>query len=145
MTMVSEYSQRMQYRRSRIPTSFRRQLASGFPTKSLMLRPGKVEAIGVHHLVPSCHEVMHEFLLRAVTGIDFCERTELGIRSKDKIDTSAGPLDFTCCAIAAFEHVLVFRSCLPCCVHVEQVHEEVIGEGLRPVGEDAVSRLAVVG
>ena len=34
---------------------------------------------------------------------------------------------------------------LPLRAHVEQVHEEVVGQRLRPVGEDAVLRLAEVG
>ena len=48
-------------------------------------------------------------------------------------------------AITALEHVFVFRGCLPRRAHVEQIHEEVIGERLWPLGEDAVLGLSEVG
>ena len=41
-------------------------------------------------------------------------------------------------AIATLVHVLGRGRCLPLRVHVEQVHEEVVGQRLGPVGEDAV-------
>ena len=37
------------------------------------------------------------------------------------------------------------RGRLPGCAHVEQIHEEVIGERLRPPGENAVLGLSKVG
>jgi hypothetical protein len=40
---------------------------------------GKVEAIGVHHLVPRGREVTHELLLCVAGAIDFGERPELRI------------------------------------------------------------------
>ena len=38
-----------------------------------------------------------------------------------------------------------FRGCLPRRAHVEQIHEEVIGERLRALGEDAVLGLSEIG
>ena len=65
---------------------------------------GKVVAIKVHHLVPRSHEVLHKRLLRVVTCIDFREGPELGVRTEDKVDTGAGPLDFARRAIAPLKH-----------------------------------------
>lgn len=48
----------------RNPTQCRVRLAPEAPSPRLsILRSGKVEAIRVHHLCPSCHEVMNELLL----------------------------------------------------------------------------------
>ena len=65
---------------------------------------GKVVAIEVHHLVPRSHEVLHKRLLRVVTCIDFRDCPELGVRTEDKVDTGAGPLDFARRAIAPLKH-----------------------------------------
>ena len=54
-------------------------------------------------------------------------------------------LEFARCTITTLEHVFVFRGCLPGRAHVEQIHEEVIGERLRSLGEDAVLGLSEVG
>ena len=54
-------------------------------------------------------------------------------------------LSFARLAIAAFEHVCASRDRLPLRAHVEQVHEEVVGQRFRPLGEDAVLRTAGVG
>ena len=58
-----------------------------------LLRRSKVVAIIVHYLAPRRCEVLHEPLLRVVTGIDFRQRTELRVRTEDEIDASAGPFD----------------------------------------------------
>ena len=112
------------------------------------LRGGKsteVEAIEVHDLVPRRHEVTHELLLRVVTCVDLRDGSELGVRTEDEVDGGGGPLDLARGAIATLEHVLSRDGCLPLRAHVEQVHEEVIGQRLGPVGEDAVSGLPGVG
>ena len=110
-----------------------------------MLRSGEVEAIKVHHLVPRRDKVVHELLLGVRTSVDFRQGPELGVRTEDQIDTRAGPLEFARLAIAPFEHVLGVRDRLPLRAHVEQVHEEVVGQRLRPLGEDAVLGLSEVG
>jgi hypothetical protein len=110
-----------------------------------MLRSGEVEAVKVHYLVPRRHKVVHELLLGVLTTIDFRDGPELGIRTEDEVDTGAGPLEFARCAITSLEHVSVFRGCLPRRAHVEQIHEEIIGERLWPLGEDAVPGLSEVG
>ena len=110
-----------------------------------MLRSGEVEAVKVHYLVPHRYKVVQELLLRVLTSVDFRQGPELGVRTEDEVDTGAGPLEFARCAITTLEHVFVFRGCLPRRAHVEQVHEEVIGERLWPLGEDAVLGLSEVG
>ena len=110
-----------------------------------MLRSGEVESVKVHYLVPHRYKVVHELLQGVLTSIDFRQGPELGVRTEDEVDTGAGPLEFACCAITTLEHVFVFRGCIPGRSHVEQIHEEVIGERLWPLGEDAVPGLPEVG
>jgi len=95
-----------------------------------MPRSGEVEAVKV---------------LGVLTSVDFRQGPELGVRTEDEVDTGAGPLEFAALAITTLEHVFVVRGCLPRRAHVEQIHEEVIGERLRPLGEDAVLGLSEVG
>ena len=96
-----------------------------------MLRSGEIEAIKVHHFGPGRHEVLDKLLLRVRASIDLGQSPELGVRTEDEIDTRPGPLDFASLAIAPFKHVGVFRYRLPLRAHVEQVHEEVVGQRLR--------------
>ena len=110
-----------------------------------MLLLGEVEPVKVHYLVPRRYKVVHELLLGVLTCVNFRQGPELGVRTKDEVDTGASPLEFARCAITTLEHVFVFRGCIPGRSHVEQIHEEVIGERLRPLGEDAVLGLSEVG
>ena len=109
-----------------------------------MLRSSEVEAVKVHYLVPRRYKVVQELLLGVLTTIDFRDGPELGVRTEDEVDTGAGPLEFARCAITTLEHVAGFRVRLPRRAHVEQVHEEVIGERFWPMGEDAVLGLSDV-
>ena len=109
-----------------------------------MLRSGEVVAVKVHYFVPHCDKVVHELLLGVLTGVDFRHGPELGVRAEDEVDPGAGPLEFTRGAVMTLEDVLVC-CCLPCRSHVEQIHEEIIGKRLRPLGEDAVPGLSEVG
>ena len=115
------------------------------PSKTFMLRSGEVETVKVHDLVPRRYKVVQELLLGVLTSVDFRQGPELGVRTEDEVDTGAGPLEFARRAITPLEHVFVFRGRLPRRAHVEQIHEEVIGERLRPLGEDAVLGLSEVG
>ena len=65
-------------------------------------------------------------------------RPELGVRAEDEVDGGGGPLDLARGAVATLVHVLGRAGRLPLRAHVEQVHEEVVGQRLGPVGEDAV-------
>jgi hypothetical protein len=91
-------------------------------------------AVKVHYLVPHRYNVVRELLPGVLTSIDFRQGPELGVRTEDEFDTGAGPLEFARCVITTLEHVFVFRGCPPRRAHVEQIHEEVIGERLWPVG-----------
>ena len=58
--------------------------------------------------------------------------------TEDEIDPGAGPLELARGAVAPLEQFAGLRGRLPRGPHVEQVHEEVVAERLRPLGEDAV-------
>src|SRR5215471_2687977 len=106
---------------------------------------GEVEPVEIHDLVPGGHEVTYELLLRVAARIDLRDGPKLGIRAEHQVDGGGGPLDFAGGVIAAFVHVLSRGRCLPLGAHVEQVHEEVVGQRLRPAGEHAVPGLPEVG
>src|SRR5437764_7502746 len=101
----------------------------------------KVESIEVHDLVPRGHEVAHELLLRVVARIDLRERTELRVRTEDQVDAATGPLALAGLAIAELEGVRRFRPRPPLHAHVEEVHEEVVGQHPGPLCEYAKVRL----
>src|SRR3984893_12275323 len=105
---------------------------------------GKVVAIKVHYLVPRSREVLHKRLFRVVTCIDFCDCSELGVRTEEEIDARAGPLEFARRPIAPLKHAFGCRGALPRRIHVEQVDEEIIRQRLGPVREDAVFGLPEV-
>src|SRR4030088_266927 len=87
---------------------------------------GEVEPAEVHDLVPRGHEVAHELLLRVVARVDLGDGTQLGVRAEDEVDAAAGPLKLARGGVAALEGVLGRR--LPLRAHVEQIHEEVVGQ-----------------
>ena len=110
-----------------------------------MARSAEVETVEVHDFVPGCYEVVQELLLGVRAGVDFRQGAELGVGAENEIDTGGGPFERARCAIATLEDVIVFVGWLPCGAHVEQSQEEVIGEGRRPPGENAVLRPSKVG
>ena len=73
------------------PRSWRR--SSNVSSSTFPLRSCKVEAIEIHHLAPCRHKVAYKRLLGVVTGIDFRDGPELGIRTEDEIDDGTGPLE----------------------------------------------------
>ena len=75
--------------------------------KIRLVKSRKVEAIEVHHLVPCRHEVMHERLLRIAAGIDFRERTELGVRAEHEIDDGSCPFQLTRRPIVPLQYAFV--------------------------------------
>src|SRR5213083_3172365 len=106
---------------------------------------GDIEPIEGHDLLPGGHEVTHELLRAVVARVDLRDGSQLGVRTEDEIDGRSGPLDLTRAAIPTLELVLGRGGGLPLRAHIDQVHEEVVGQGLGPVGEDAVLRLPEVG
>src|SRR5579885_3709550 len=105
----------------------------------------QVEAIVVHDLGPRGCEVTRELLLRVVLCVDLRERSKLGVVTEDEVDGGTGPLDLARRAIATLVHVRIRGGGLPLGAHVEQVHEEVVGQRPGPVGEHAVLGLPEVG
>ena len=101
-----------------------------------MLRSGEVETIKVHDFVPHRYKVAQELLPGVLTSVDFRQGPELGVRTEDQVDTCAAPLECARRAITTLEYAIVFRGCLPHRAHVEQIHEEVIGERFGPLRED---------
>ena len=67
------------------------------------------------------------------------------MRTEDEVDGGGSPLELARGAIATLVYVLIRGGWLPLRVHVEQVHEEVVGQRLGPAGEDAVLGLSEVG
>src|SRR5262249_32310315 len=97
----------------------------------------QVEAVKIHHLVPRSHEVTHERLLPVIAAIDFRDGSELGVRTEDEIDGGTSPLDLTRPAVTSLVGVIALGGFPPLRTHVEQVHEEVVGQRPGSVGEDA--------
>jgi len=97
------------------------------------LGPRHVEAIQIHHLVPGRYEVTHELVLHVRAGIDLGYGPELGVRAEDQIGTGCRPT----CLHPSYDRALRTRPWPPSLrAHVEQVHEEIVGQR-RPLGEDA--------
>jgi len=57
----------------------------------LLLLLSQVEAVKVHYLIPRRYEVMREFLQGVLTSVDFRQGSKLGVRTEDKVYTSASP------------------------------------------------------
>src|ERR1700716_4222843 len=98
---------------------------------------GEVVPVEVHDLVPRGHEVAHELLPRVVARVDLGDGTQLGVRAEDEVDAAAGPLRLTRGGVAALEGLRVPGRGLPLRAHVEQVHEEVVGQRPGRRGEGA--------
>src|SRR5205085_2450052 len=66
------------------------------------------------------------------------EIAQLRVRTKDQVDTRAGPLELVRLLVAPLVYAFKAGGGLPLRAHVEQVDEEVVRQRLRPLGEDAV-------
>ena len=70
-------------------------------------------------------------------AIDFREGAELGVGSEDEIGAGTGPFQFPRFPVVALEGVLGLVERGPGGAHVEEVDEEVVGQGFGTRGEDA--------
>ena len=95
------------------------------PTYALATRSKRSRFITLAH---AATKVTHERLLRVVAGIDFRDGSELRVRTEDEVDGGAGPLDLARPAVAPLVEVLALGGLPPLRAHVEQVHEEVVGQ-----------------
>src|SRR5215813_3312819 len=111
---------------------------------TLSLNSHEIKAVEVHHLRPRSYEVTHELLLRVLLCVNLGEGSELGVRAEDQVDGGAGPLRRAGGAIAPLVHVLTRVGSLPLCAHVQQIHEEVVGQRPGALGEDTASGLSSV-
>lgn len=64
-----------------------------------------IEAVEVHHLVPSSDEIADKFLLAVLASVDFGQCAQDRIRSKDEIDARGGPLRLAALAIVTFPFI----------------------------------------
>ena len=65
--------------------------------------------------------------------------------TKRKVNPGAGPLDGAAGTVTAFKGFLISRGGLPFSGHIQQVHEEVVGQQTRTISEHAVTRTVIVG
>src|SRR5947209_5649675 len=105
---------------------------------------GDIKSVEVHDLAPRRHEVLNKLRLRIRASVDLGESAEPRVRAEDEIDASAGPLHLARLTVTPFEHVAGARDGLPLGSHVEQIHEEVVGQALRPLRKDGVLGLLEV-
>src|SRR5438128_788014 len=101
-------------------------------SKTFLQRSSEVEALQVHHLGPRRHEVFHELLLRVRARIDFREGAQLRVRTKNQVDSGAGPLDLVRLPVATLVHAFRGSGRLPLRAHVEKVDENVVRQRLWP-------------
>src|SRR5690242_13317005 len=101
----------------------------------------ELEAVEIHHLVPGGHEVFYELLLRIRAGINLRQRPQLRMRTEDQVGACARPFEFVRLPVSSFVDSLGVRAWLPLGTHIEQVHEEVVRQCLRPLREDSVRGL----
>src|SRR5262249_7209662 len=122
--IVAAHNDRSRYVPSRL------SLEDSIPTGALPRSRGRdqVESVEIHHLAPRGHEVTHELLLRVVAGIAFRDGPELRVRTEDEVDGGAGPPDLPRPAVTPLVEVLAHGGLPPLRAHVEQVHEEVVGQ-----------------
>src|SRR5688500_18265254 len=85
-----------------------------------------VVAVQVHDLVPRGHEVAHEPLPRVAARVDLGDGPQLGVRPEHEVDAARRPPELAGGAVAALEGLPGDPS--PFRAHVEQVHEEVVGQ-----------------
>ena len=107
-------------------------------TDRLLLR--EVEAVELHDLRPSGDEVVHELRLTIGAGVDLGQGAELRVGAEDEVDGGRIPLHLAGLAVAAFEEVLADLGLLPDHGLVEEVDEEVVGQGTRLLGQHAEAR-----
>ena len=74
-------------------------------------------------------------LLSVIASVDFRKGPQLRVRAEDKVDGRPCPLELATGATALL--MLSGGGWLPLRAHVEQVHEEIVGQCRRPVREDA--------
>ncbi len=78
-------------------------------------------------------------------GIYFGDGAEFGVGTKDEVHARARPLDFAGLAVASFEGGAVLVGGGPGSAEVQEVDEEVVGEGFGLCREDTVLRTTSIG
>src|SRR5919108_878817 len=104
---------------------------SAMTTQTADISPsGQIEPIEIHDLRPRSDEVLHELAVRIGAAVHLGQSPQLRVRAEDEIDAGARPFERARCTIAPFEEVLCVQHRLPFGAHVEEVHEEIVGERL---------------
>ena len=74
---------------------------------------------------------MDKLFLRVFAGVDFCDSSQLRVRSKNEVNRRARPFDFAAAELTGFEQVRALWMSFPFDFQVHQVHKEVIAQCLR--------------
>src|SRR5210317_1195286 len=71
--------------------------------------PGSnIKTIQGHHLGPCINEVTHKLFFSVVGCIDFCDSTQLGAGTEDKVDGGGRPSDLACRTITTLVYAFGF-------------------------------------
>jgi hypothetical protein len=100
-----------------------------------LIAHGKVKTIKVHHLVPAMTKSSTNFFSPSELALTSAGARSLEFEPKTRSTREAVHLRSPRPAIAAFKEISVFCDRFPLCAHVEQVHEEIISQLVRSVGE----------
>src|SRR5690606_36180277 len=100
----------------------------------------QVEPVQLHHPGPGSDEILHELLLTIVAGIYLGQRAQHRVRTEYQVGAAACPAQRTLATRDALVTALAGRA--PFRAHVQQIDEEIVAQGARPVGEHAI-RIAV--
>jgi len=94
----------------------------------------QVEAIQLHDLMPGFHKIAYKFFSGIVAGIYFRHGSQFGMGAKDQVNPGSPPFALAGFSVADLEIVFLFIERMPAIAHIQQIHEEIIGELARAVG-----------
>ena len=101
----------------------------------------QIEPIRIHGLGPGRYKVMDKLILGILASINLRERTKLSVGTEDQVNPRGSPLGSPGGAVVTLKQVALLRSRFPHSVHIQQVHEEIIGQRFRSFGKDFLSLL----
>src|SRR5262249_58812138 len=79
--------------------------------RNLSTGSAQIETVGIHHLGPRRHEVLHELLLGVRARVDFREGAKLRVCAEDQVDAGGGPLGGLRLAVATLVHAIGVGGC----------------------------------
>src|SRR6478609_3750784 len=102
------------------------------PPQNCAVSSANIEPVQAHHLSPGRREVARERFARVRAAVHLGHRAQLRAGPEDQVDARTRPPHLAGLAVAPFEHARVLGRRLPLGAHVQQVHEEVVGQRARP-------------